>query len=366
MSFVACNTLFLKGVEECGVTTFTKICANSVEDWRENVRAQFDPLARVKANPYGMVAYIPVSIFEGVEKIFIYQLGQYSDLWEINERGEGKIVIVKVRQSDLPTPFGKKEMRDAKALSVIYQHFEPKELNILASHRDMHKSKECMEYAFNAWSIEYEKVISLLESDAEETKIAKSIIRIANACKQIETKTDFILNGIPLLKNKIVEILPEVEDDDKTGGIILEEIYDHLSERAPLSSKRGNYENFFIALERQYKFNRENIIPLTNALVRYFENAYDYVSDHSLPSFEMKDKLRKIEKIMRELDDNSIIEMNTETEEIKPDLKNIRRAYGSLCKSEPELLKQFPRKGKRRELVDWNEVKDGSDETWSR
>ena len=169
---------------------------------------------------------------------------------------------------------------------------------------------------------------------------------------------------LPGLESEIKkQILPEVEEEDKTGGIILEEIYDHLCKRAPLYSKKENYENFFIALEGQYKFNREWIIPLTSALVRYFENAYDYESDHSLSSFEVKDPLRKIERIMRELDDNSIIETNIETEEINPDLKDIGVAYGNLCDGEPELLKPFPRRGKRREPIDWDEVKDGSEET---
>ena len=366
MSFVACNTLFLKGVEEeCGITAFTKTCANSVEDWRENVRSQFDPLAEVKANPYGMVAYIPVSIFEDAEKIFIYQLAGYSGLWEVEERGERKIVIVKVEQRNLPTPFGKSETREAKALSVIYQHFEPKELNILASHRDIHKSKECMEYAFNAWSTEYSEAINLLEKEDEGTKIVKNINGIVNGCKQIEIKTNFILNGVPLLINKIEEILPEVQDESETGGTTLEEIYDHLCERAPLYTKRENYENFFIALEEQYKLNKERIIPLTKALVKYFaENAYEYESDHSLSWFEMKGKLRKIERIMRELEGKPIIETNIETEEIEPNLENIRGIFEKLRRREPELLKLLPRKGKRRETIDWDVDKDGGEETW--
>ena len=373
-SFVVGYTISLKGLKKCGITNFTKICTNYVIDWEELINVDYKPYADTKANPYGMVTIFYTPHYENVEYNYVYNLdtiAKSAGLWEKTDRGYTKEVHMLAESNEIRrlllkgktfggkdiTIFDKRKVGDAETLSMIYQHFGPKELNILCSHRDVNKSKDCMEYAFRCWSTDFNAVIDLLDINGPEDKLMKNISNIARSCEQLEVKTRFIFEDMPKVIGKIQgEVMPAVADD-RAARDTLDVFYERLvgEGRAPHLN-----EDYVAILNGQYRLNRKEIYPLNKALIDYFENSYR--RDYNLQSFEIRDTMNKnIQSMGQKLEEESLIDTEIYPKEIRPNLNEIKRAYNELYQREFNLLRRFKPMGKRGEKVNW-EVGDGRGE----
>lgn len=378
-SFVVCETLSLKGQKKSlitNITNFTKICTNYVIDWEEVIKVDYKPYAKYKANPYGMVMIIPTLQYENPET-YIYNLGpiaKNAGLWEKIDRGYTKEIHMLTESDEIKEAltkgetfegkyikkFDDKEVSDAETLSMIYQHFEPEELNILCSHRDVNKSRDCMEYAFRCWSTNFNTVINSLGNNSSEDEIMKSISDIARSCEQLEVKTRFILEGIPTVISKIEDKVMPAVAGDRGVKAVLNTLYKRLvdKDRAPHLNV-----DYFAVLKGQYRINREVIYPLNKALIGYFKNSY-HGRDNTLQSFGIRDTMNKnILSMNQKLEEDSRIDTEIYQKEIKPNLNEIKRVYNELYQREYSLLRRFPQRGKWREIFNW-EVGDGRGESW--
>ena len=374
-SFVVCATLSLKRQKKSFITNFTKICTNYVIDWEEVIKADYKPYAKYKANPYGMVMIIPTLQYENPET-YIYNLGpiaKNAGLWEKIDRGNTKEIHMLTESDEIKEAltkgetfegkyikkFDDKEVSDAETLSMIYQHFEPEELNILCSHRDVNKSRDCMEYAFRCWSTNFNTVINSLDNNSREDEIMKSISDIARSCEQLEVKTRFILEGMPTVISKIEDKVMPAVAGDRGAKAVLNTLYKRLvdKDRAP----HLNVDYVAELKNVQHRLNRGEIYPMNKALIGYFKNSY-HGRDNTLPSFEIRDTMNKnILSMNQKLEEDSRIDSEINQKEIKPKLEDIKKAYDELYRREP-LLKRFPQKGRRREKINW-EVGDGRGES---
>ena len=376
-SFVVCETLSLKGQKKSFITNFTKICTNYVIDWEEIIKADYKPYARYKANPYGMVMIVPTPQYENRPETYIYELypiAKNEGLWEkidrrytkeihmLTESGEIKEALTKGEtfKGECIKEFDDKEISDAETLSMVYQHFEPEELNILCSHRDVNKSRDCMEYAFRCWSTNFSTVIRSLDNNSPGDRIMKSISDIARSCEQLEVKTGFILEGMPTVIGKIEdEVIPAVAGD-RGAKAVLNMLYKRLvdEDRAPHLNV-----DYIAVLNGQYRLNRGEIYPLNKALIGYFENSY-HGRDNTLQSFGIRETMNKnIKSMNQKLKEDSKIDSEIYQKEIEPNLKEIKKVYDELCRRVYPLLKPFLQKGRWGEKINW-EVGDGRGESW--
>jgi hypothetical protein len=256
--------------------------------------------------------------------------------------------------------FDDKEVSEAETLSMIYQHFEPDELNILCSHRDVNKSRDCMEYAFRCWSTNFNTVINSLDNNSPEDGIMKSISDIARSCEQLEVKTGFILEGMHTVINKIQDkVIPAVAGD-RGAEAVLKTLHKRLvdEDKAPHLSV-----DYVAELNGQYRLNRGEIYPLNKALIGYFKNSY-HGRDNTLQTFERRETMNKnITSMNQKLEEDSKIDSEIYQKEIKPNLEEIKKAYNELYPREYNLLRRFQQKGNRREIINW-EVGDGRGESW--
>ena len=357
-SFIACNTLSYKGRKKCGITEFTKICTNYVIDWEEITKADYKSYAWCEANLYGMVMVVATPYYEDHPATYIYDLGPIAKnvgLWEKIDKGYGRKDVHMLAKPDeigeiltkgetfegsYIKKFTHKEVGEAETLSIIYQHFEPDELNILCSHRDVNKSRACMEYEFMRWSNNFNKLIKLLDTNGPEDKIMRSIYNITHSCEQLEVKTGFILKGMPDVISKIEnEVIPAVDRPEKA---VLKTLHNRL-----VGESRAPYLNndYVAVLTKQYKLNRGEIRPLNEALIDYYlENSY-HGRDYNLQSFEMRDTINKnITYMNQKLEEDSKIDSGITQKEIKPNLEEIKKVYNELYRREYPLLEHFPQK----------------------
>ena len=375
-SFVVCATLSRNGQKKSLITNFTKICTNYVIDWEEIIKVDYKPYAKYKANPYGMVMIIPTLQYENPET-YIYNLGpiaKNAGLWEKIDRGNTKEIHMLTESDEIKEAltkgetfegkyikkFDDKEVSDAETLSMIYQHFEPEELNILCSHRDVNKSRDCMEYAFRCWSTNFNKVINSLDNNSPEDEIMKSISDIARSCEQLKVKTRFVSEGIPAVISKIEDKVMPAVADDRGAEAVLKTLYKRLvdKDRAPHLNV-----DYVAELKGQYRLNRGEIYPLNKALIGYFKNSY-HGRDNPLQSFGIRDTMYKnIKSMNQKLEEYSKIDSEICQKEINPNLKEIKKAYDELYRREYPLLKRFPQKGRWEEKINW-EVGDGRGESW--
>lgn len=375
-SFVVCATLSLKRQKKSLITNFTKICTNYVIDWEEVIKVDYKPYAKYKANPYGMVMIIPTLQYENPET-YIYNLGpiaKNAGLWEKIDRRYTKEIHMLTESDDIKEAltkgetfdgkyikkFDDKEVSDAETLSMIYQHFEPEELNILCSHRDVNKSRDCMEYAFRCWSTNFNTVINSLDNNSPEDEIMKSISDIARSCEQLEVKTRFVLEGIPTVISKIEDKVMPAVAGDRGAKAVLNTLYKRLVDKDRAPHLNVDYK---AVLKGQYRINRGVIYPLNKALIGYFKNNY-HGRDNPLQSFGIRDTMNKnILSMNQKLEEYSKIDSEIYQKEIEPNLKGIKKAYDELCRRVYPLLKPFLQKGRWGEKINW-EVGDGRGESW--
>jgi len=377
MSYIVCNTLNLKGKKDCGVTTFTKICTNYVEDWNEIIKHHYQPYADIKPNPYGMVTKIPMNTFQ-TEYAFIYELDNFANnmnLWKKNDT-DGKIEflidkerlekILKFKKDEngqkvISKNFTEAEIGNAETLSMIYQHFEPFELNILCSFKDINKANWCIEYAFRCWSYDFYNAVQLIKNNGSEKEIMRCISHIARSCEQIEMKTDLIINKMPCLIQRIEdEILPEASDD-RIVKRNLTSLYNRLAEEkmAPYFDDR-----FILVLKQKYKMNREKIYPLNKALISYYKDKYEKNSEnYGFDVYKIKKEMKSNINAMKEAYEKPSI-ITCEENEFESNIEKILDIYNILYEKEYVLLRRYISDGKRKERIDWGNVDDGRLESW--
>jgi hypothetical protein len=347
-----------------------------VIDWEEVIKVDYKPYAKYKANPYGMVMIIPTLQYENPET-YIYNLGpiaKNAGLWEKIDRRYTKEIHMLTESDDIKEAltkgetfdgkyikkFDDKEVSDAETLSMIYQHFEPEELNILCSHRDVNKSRDCMEYAFRCWSTNFNTVINSLDNNSPEDEIMKSISDIARSCEQLEVKTRFVLEGIPTVISKIEDKVMPAVAGDRGAKAVLNTLYKRLVDKDRAPHLNVDYK---AVLKGQYRINRGVIYPLNKALIGYFKNNY-HGRDNPLQSFGIRDTMNKnILSMNQKLEEYSKIDSEIYQKEIEPNLKGIKKAYDELCRRVYPLLKPFLQKGRWGEKINW-EVGDGRGESW--
>jgi hypothetical protein len=347
MSYMPLNVIFLNNFKDLNITTFTKICTNYVEDWEENVQLEYQPQAGYNANPYGMVAYISGALFGGVKEYYVYHPEQFpQDIWEVKIEGTNKYVIPKMNIEDLKqilsegnnsagellisSPFDSTEIHTADCLSIIYQHLNLEELNILASHRDKFKSIDCLDYVHGAWAKLFNEILSSIEKESSDLDIER-LIKCASLCEQIEAKTYFVVNGVPKLLKKLKDIAPKVDSEEKWAGAILDKMYKKILGKAPLFGNE-EYENYFTDLRAKYTRYRTEICPLTKALL---EVACDNFGHKNLINIERKqEEIKNAIKIIPFDKKKNVMMVEYEEKNITKDIKSIRKDFERLVKSD--------------------------------
>jgi len=353
LSFIACNTLHLKqSKNECGITEFTKICTNYIEDMNENMKTTYKPFADCTSNPFGMVSYIPIGLLDykdykkKIDKIYVYQLDTFAknkNLWHIEKSENIKRIIFEIEPQDfkdilirreyggeeiLSTSFDKIEIGRLEALSIIYQQFNAIELNILASHRDSEKSDMCLKYVFRGWSKYFNSTLELLEaSSIDDDKFKGSIMWLWNFIEGIHRKTKYIKNGVPKLLNDIdTQYYNNVKNSDRQAADIMSVMINRIKRTAPIFGEE-KYKTYFEAIKTKYRIFLEEILPLSKVLFHYIEQC-SYMNNG-------KKYLEGFENLMR----NRIFKLPALNEiQFSANLHEIREGFQSLIDRYPRFL----------------------------
>lgn len=297
LSFIACNTLSLRQSNyKLGITEFTKICTNYIEDMNENMNTEYKPYADCTSNPFGMVSYIPTGLLHykdyktRLNKIYVYQLDTFAknkNLWHIETSEDMNRVIFEIEPQDFKDIFGSREHRGEEilstsfneveiggleALSIIYQQFSAKELNILASHRDSEKSDKCLKFVFKGWSKYFDSTLRLLEvSSIDDDEFQKSIKWLWNFIEGIHRKTKYIKKGVTkLLTNIDTQYYNNVKESDRQAANIMSVMINKIRRNSPRFGKEED-RSYFEAIKTKYRIFLEDVLPLSRALFHYIE-----------------------------------------------------------------------------------------------
>lgn len=348
LSYIVCKTISFKNSKVCGITKFTKICTNYVEDWNETYVSPYRPFVDITANPFGMTSYIPTPFLEtklNEKKVFVYELDMFAapkKLWKKVSLGDYKNVIFEIEAEELKKilksgyhnqiilskSFSNLECNQADTLSLIYQFLDLEELNILASHRDLRKSRMCLDYITRTWSTKFYYVISSLKNNIFDEDLVKNINRIIESTIQINIKIQYIIKGVPSLIQKIeTEIIFDLED--RTAKDILGDIANSLNRKAPLVDKK-EFKDYFIFLKKLKLLNLSEIIPLNIALLKYLEKT----------SFLDSNKIKEHKHSLESLISNNNYSLDSE-KTILPDLKNIEDIFNDLVTREFNLFRRI-------------------------
>jgi len=274
LSYITCKASEFGTPDIYSITKHTKIVANYAYDWK-SIGAGYTPNILRKANPFGMVAAIWQTPYEGPKKI--YDLGSVArtkGLWCIEEGKEykpvkmligseslEKILVSVDQKSKFEFKFTQAQIGSADFLAELYSKFNTKELNILASHRTIPDSNECINYQFKIWETNFQKFWAKKPwSEGFDQEDINSVCRMAEACVQIETKTDYIFNKIADVLTK----LESIHDMDEFGSLEKRYILGILSKFLETSKLTPTDDANFT---EAYSHNRQYMSPITKAFI---------------------------------------------------------------------------------------------------
>lgn len=257
-------------------TEFTKIIANYVQDWDILMgrAGGYKPFMGIKPNPYGIVAAIPHTITDYPAPV--YMLGSIASekgLWEFVKKDSCEQIVMlsdsitleeKLLNIDETTEFdfgiGRHQLGVASFLSEVYSKFNREELNILASHRNIANSKNCIEYLFRVWETEYQRFIHPINSPWNMAPDAlKNVLRMVACCEQIELKTKYTLYGIKTVTEKLKDVGNRFDSD--LGAAFIFSIVDKIERDLDVST------GSLVLFHQYYLGNREYLYPITKTLL---------------------------------------------------------------------------------------------------
>jgi hypothetical protein len=359
------------------LTRFTKIAANYTEDFEAISGLSYRPYLGTKANPYGIVALVPQGISE--HPLHLYELGPIAKqkmLWDIKKTGLHKNVIMLSDSASIEEvllkpnnsagfnfSFTELQLGWAFLLSEIYSKLTTMELNILASHRDTNKSQSCFEYAFRSWETNYQEIISEITRSADspdrglKPRLREKISQMAVSCEQIELKTEYTLN---LIYNVIDRLKDLSNSFDGIEARAMMTMIRKISD-AP-KPKEGSLDE--INFHEQYHLNREYLYPITEGIINIYEICYN----NNLGTRKEIKRMHKACK-RRPVIDSDLTCITLEKSDIDKYIQDIQENHSKAIDHAKALLRPFQRgsdrtrfmPAKRKEIIDW-EVKDGRDD----
>ena len=361
MSYIVSKTLEMNGKNSCGITRFTKLCTNFVEDWQETL-GYFSSERQMGYEPfwYGMIAWtdMPIKINDEEDeckdedeenfyennfdsnKFYISNIKFMKDkqkLWDIQEQGENTYIKPKFKPEDLMKELrtGNKPividrldpMKAAQIdwISEIYSSFSTVELNILASHRSAIKSVKCIELICREWSRQFDSLLKEMEKNNFDQIRFQDIEYCANFCEQINCKLDFTINGIPRLLNRFEELKQDTTDSGRKA--MLEQIYNLIKDNTPRHDDK-RFRSYLSEFSDIYRYYRSSGCILTRNMLILLRDYYG--KQQGLPRYGKS----KIEDLIKKIPDEntpSIFDkLSYKEEKINCDISSLRVCHKRL------------------------------------
>lgn len=340
---------------------FTKIVANYIQDCKESLGLRYRPNSLIEEHPFGIVSKIKfvmrhsedIHIFDmqflnlgadnGLWKIYrmpnnhieIEMLKNPKELKELLLNGSDRYEFLKVRMFSEPV------LLQMESLGEIYSHLNTGDLNILATHRNVHNSYQCLKLVSRLWfSVAFDLIKNLIKK--KNTNIYNLAEKVVDYSLQINDKSNQVIYGLPNLINKLSTLKDNL---NKTASTVCNAILTSLKENG------AHTENTYIGpLESRYIITQNLIIPISRALLEYIIN--QSVFSHIVSG---------IQGFLNKLNTHSHIP-DENYEEIKPslislNLEEIKRFYNN---AKDQIGKNFSKRityRKRRRRTSWLDCK---------
>ncbi|ODS40213.1 hypothetical protein BEH94_07395 [Candidatus Altiarchaeales archaeon WOR_SM1_SCG] len=349
-------------------TRFTKLCANYVQAWDHEVEGtSYRPYTiNKKAHPYGMVPCINKEILKK-DDFYFYDIDNKflnwkpedipdEDDWKgwrlgkVERNDDGDMIIIPAKNIEKYLNYKENIKMDILTklshdkLAEIYFDISrmdkgTEKLNILASHRTVENSLECMDYLAFSWEKSYKRLIKSLKDDRiDEKKIVKDLNVMCRSCEQIEAKTYYIYHEL----ENIIEELKKLSETENYKGTELTEPF-ILNLISALTKSRVGHDNQKPYFHERYAVNREFNYPITKTIVDIVCKRCPSIS---LPKScnEMNEWLNKPKSLLMDINPHEI-EVTQDVEEL---IKKIEEIHNMKMRSDMhQPIKYWNAKGKK-------------------
>ncbi|ODS40212.1 hypothetical protein BEH94_07390 [Candidatus Altiarchaeales archaeon WOR_SM1_SCG] len=293
-------------------TQFTKLCANYVQAWNHEVKGtSYSPYTiNKKAHPYGMVACINIELLKRYE-LYLYEINNeflnwkpedIPNNWEdwklgsVDHRDDVDVITIYPKNIERYLDHRENVKMDVltklshDTLAKIYLEISgmkngTEKLNILASHRTVENSLECMDYLAFSWENSYKILTNIIENNKIDEgnieKIVKLIDVICMSCEQIETHTMHIYKDLKEVINEL-KILAERYMGTELIEVFILNLIDTLNKSVIEHYSKKHY------FHRRYIENREFNYPTTKAIVDIVYESYPSI--YPLDSYNAMEK----------------------------------------------------------------------------
>jgi hypothetical protein len=361
-SYVFHRVAEFQNTKEYTMTRLTKIAVNYVQDWNDILGSPYHyrSFMTLLPHPYGLIATMPRPFDIRIYKL--YRIANNRNLWTkrttvigrnavmlSDSSAIGQILLNPSYDFDFDFRFNENQLELASFLSQIYSKLKTKDLNVLGSHRNINKSKDCVEYALRAWETNYQGVYPILQSqkrmNATETK--KQLLKMARCCEQIEMKIGYVQRDILTLINNY-EVLGDETYSSSLERSLVRTIVNHLREKSTLSKGEESY------FDGQRDLNKNFLYPVTESLISCFESTFGKKLDRRSEIVNMREALSGYFE-----DTKASASKISSAAKFTGFIENIQRIHARAVKLNPASLRKF--RTEKYALIDW-EIDDGREE----